>query len=196
MQFTVHQITDDPGWNASAEIAAAANYPGVRTMTVGQLFTSATPLLELGAPPTLPWSVASPAVIGSGDWNATSATCWFYGKALADALGVPVGLISTNWGGTVIPSWSDEATNAACGFPPNISASAGAPLSPQQQRAGASAADAFAAPGFVAGRLRGEFPDPNSGHGVLYYAMIAPFAQGPLAVSSFIWFQGEVRGQR
>jgi sialate O-acetylesterase len=120
MQFTVHQITDDAGWNASAEIAAAANYPGVRTMTVGQVFTSATPLLELGAPPTLPWSVASPAVIGSGDWNATSATCWFYGKQLADALGVPVGLISTNWGGTVIPSWSDEATNAACGFPPNI----------------------------------------------------------------------------
>ena len=40
MQFTVHSIGDAPGWNATAEIAAANGYPAIRTMTVGQVFTS------------------------------------------------------------------------------------------------------------------------------------------------------------
>jgi hypothetical protein len=75
-RFTVHSIGDEPGWNATAEIAAANAYPGVRTTTVGQVFTSMLPLNELGAPPTLPWSPASAATIGCGDWNCTSAVCW------------------------------------------------------------------------------------------------------------------------
>lgn len=34
-------------------------------------------------------------------------------------------------------------------------------------------------------------PNPISGNGVLFYAMIYPFTVGPLALSSFIWWQGE-----
>lgn len=34
-----------------------------------------------------------------------SATAWFYGTTLADALGVPVGLIINSWGGSQIESW-------------------------------------------------------------------------------------------
>lgn len=32
-------------------------------------------------------------------------------------------------------------------------------------------------------------PNPNTGYGVLYNAMINPFTVGPMAISSFIWFQ-------
>ena len=203
MQFTVAQITDDPGWNATAEIAAAAGYPSVRTMTVGQTVASMAPLLELGAAPVLPWSVASPGTIGCGAWNCTSAVCWFYGKALSDALQVPIGLVSSNWGGTVIPSWSTNETNSVCGFPPTpvargAAAAAAAAASSSASAASAasaaaapSASDAFASPVFVRARLRGDMPDPNAGYGVLYNAMILPFAQGPLALSNIIWFQGE-----
>lgn len=186
MQFTVKSIGDAPGWNASAEIAAADAYPGVRTMTVGQVFSSASPLDELGAPPTLPWSVASAATIGCGDWNCTSAVCWFYGRALFDALQVPIGLLSSNWGGTTIPSWSTNETNAACGFPPPPRR---APLPFDAP----SKSDQFAAPAFVAARVRGEIPNPNAGYGVLYNAMIYPFTKGPLTLSNIIWFQVRTR---
>jgi len=108
----------------------------------------------------------------------------FYGKQLFDALQVPIGLVSSNWGGTSIASWATNATNAACGFPPpprRAPPPVGAP----------SKSDAFASPAFVAARLRGDVPNPNAGYGVLYNAMIYPFTRGPLTLSSVIWFQGE-----
>ena len=112
--FTVSQIGEQVGFDAAAEIADANNYPSIRTMTVGQTSTSYQPLQELAMEPTLPWSVANSASIGVGNWTATSAVCWFYAKDLYNALGVPVGIISSNWGGTIIESWSDNATNAKC----------------------------------------------------------------------------------
>ena len=34
-----------------------------------------------------------------------SATAFFFGKKLYDALGVPIGLINASWGGTPVESW-------------------------------------------------------------------------------------------
>ena len=87
----------------------------------------------------------------------------------------------SNWGGTIIQSWANNATNAACGI---TEGAANATLP-----AGAENNDAlrFAAPGFEE-RVRAG-PDPNHGYGVLYNAMIAPFALGPMSLSSMIWFQ-------
>ena len=93
----------------TADAAEAAAYPFVRTMTVGDTTTSYFPLTELAVPPIQPWSVATPETIGAGNWTATSAVCWFTGKNLADALQVPIGLIGSNWGGTIIQS-------CACSF--------------------------------------------------------------------------------
>lgn len=75
MQFTTLCSGNQDGYDAPADAAAAAAYPLVRTMTVGETTTSYAPLAQLGAPPTLPWSVASPATIGFGNWSATSAVC-------------------------------------------------------------------------------------------------------------------------
>lgn len=44
---------------------------------------------------------------------------------------------------------------------------------------------------FGAASLLGGQPDPNTGFGVLFYAMIYPFAVGPMALAHFIWWQGE-----
>jgi len=191
MQFTLVQVTDTVPWNASAEIAAAANYPSIRTMTVGQSFTSFTPLNELGANATLSWSAASPQVIGSGEWNATSAVCWFFGKALFDALNVPIGLISSNWGGTSIPCWSDNSTNAQCNFPGLSIDNTHLSTRKKNYIAGKGTADKFASKLFLEARDGGDMPDPNAGVGVLFNAMIYPFTRGPMTISNIIWFQGE-----
>ena len=77
MQFTVDNLAFGDGYNATAEAEEANGYPLVRTMTVGQGFTSSTPSLQLGSPPVLPWSVANASTIGAGNWSATSAACWY-----------------------------------------------------------------------------------------------------------------------
>lgn len=76
MQFAIDNLAFGDGFNATAEADAANAYPLVRTMTVGQVFTSSTPAVQLGAAPTLPWSVANASTIGAGNWTATSAACW------------------------------------------------------------------------------------------------------------------------
>lgn len=174
MQFTLGCIGFSDGYNASAEIAASAPYTSIRTMTVGETTTSVSPLLQLAVAPTLPWSIAGPATIGLGNWSATSAVCWYYAKDLYDALQVPIGIVSSNWGGTIIQSWSDNATNAQCG--------------------GAEEEKVVLPEGVEAPRQPhgdGGGPNPNAGHGVLFNAMIYPYTVGPMALSSFIWFQGE-----
>ena len=92
MQFTVLQ-----GFNATAEIAAAANFPFIRLFTAA-LISSNTPENQLLGIEQ-PWSVASPAAIGNGNWSYFSAVCWFYGRDIFEKLNYPIGMIDTDWGG-------------------------------------------------------------------------------------------------
>ncbi len=64
---------------------------------------------------------------------------------------MPIGLVSSNWGGTIISSWMDNATNAQCG----------PAEAPSQETLEAPLA--FADPTFGAG----SGPNPNTGFGVL-----------------------------
>lgn len=107
--FTVHS-----GFNATIEATRASNYPNIRLFTVGEGgTTSDVPLTQLGSIKQ-PWTVASAASVNVGDWSAFSAVCWFFGRNLYDKLGkaVPIGLVSSAWGGTRIQAWSSNATNA------------------------------------------------------------------------------------
>jgi len=83
--------------------------------TVGEGTTSNTTLNQL-ATIAQPWTPASAASIGVGNWSEFSAVCWFFGRDLYDALGgsVPIGLISNNWGGTPVEAWSSPAALAKC----------------------------------------------------------------------------------
>jgi sialate O-acetylesterase len=102
-------------FNGSQEASASAAFPWLRVMAAQMVGGSAVPLPELAAAPRIPWSVAGPASVGH-----FSATCYFAGKALAEALGpaVPIGLIESAWGGTSIQPWLPPAAVPVCGDPP------------------------------------------------------------------------------
>jgi len=58
--------------------------------------------------------VASASTVGVGDWNEFSAACWFFGKNLYDKLQIPIGLMSNNWGGTIVQAWSSPEALKKC----------------------------------------------------------------------------------
>ena len=124
------------------------------------------------------------------------AVCWYYAKDLYDETHVPQGIVSSNWGGTFIQSWMDNATNAKCmlardaapALPVWAHIAATQHPVPTDVRPPRERPGAFQTKGFV-----NSGPDPNIGHGVLFNSMIFPFAVGPMMLTSFIWFQGTTK---
>jgi len=113
MQFTVIQA-----YNGSVEANNANNYPNIRLFSVGQGTLSSTPLTQLKTI-DLPWSVSSNVTVGAAAWSHFSAVCWFFGKELYDRDNtVPIGLISSNWGGTYIEQWSSPLSLQECNSAP------------------------------------------------------------------------------
>jgi sialate O-acetylesterase len=51
------------------------------------------------------WKEVSPETLAE-----FSATAWFFGKMLQNRLDIPVGLITTSWGGSTIEAWMSEET--------------------------------------------------------------------------------------
>ena len=99
MQFAIPAIA-----NSSQETQRANNYPNIRLFSVGQKTSSKTPLTNLGSIQEA-WSVASNNTVNDGNgFGIFSAVCWIFGRELFDGLGgaVPIGLVSSNWGGTPV----------------------------------------------------------------------------------------------
>ena len=105
--------------NASAEIAEADQHPNIRLFTVGQ--GSHT---EYAAPDLQTieqrWAVASHETVSNKQrFGYFSAVCYIFGRQLAAAVStaaspLPIGLISSNWGGTPVEAWSPRAAFGAC----------------------------------------------------------------------------------
>ena len=95
MEFTVK------GWGniigADAEIAVSAN-PMLRQFFV-QKATSFEPLDQCKGE----WTVAGPETTAK-----FTAVGYFFGKRLQNELHVPVGILSTNWGGTPVEAWTSQ----------------------------------------------------------------------------------------
>jgi sialate O-acetylesterase len=70
-------------------------FPNIRFFTVKRAFSAVPESAGDGA-----WVECSPA--SSRDF---SATAYFFGKKLYEALHVPIGLIHASWGGTAVDSW-------------------------------------------------------------------------------------------
>ncbi|GAB4453820.1 MAG: sialate O-acetylesterase [Armatimonadaceae bacterium] len=93
--------------NTSSEIATA-NDPQLRMFTVPHNIQQ-TPQTDL---PSGAWQKTAPANTGK-----FSAVAYYFGKNLRKALGVPVGLIHTSWGGTRIEAWTRRDINLEMGVP-------------------------------------------------------------------------------
>jgi sialate O-acetylesterase len=93
MEFVVKSSINGP------EEAQAAIYPEVRLFDVPNRVAFSPAEDVTGGE----WMECSPATVAN-----FSAVGYFFGRDLFQDLKVPVGLISTNWGGTLIESWTSE----------------------------------------------------------------------------------------
>lgn len=96
MEFPVSR-----GMNAPEE-TAAANYPMIRMFTVKRTVAE-QPRNDVSGR----WDVCSPQTVGR-----FTAVGYFFGRELHKALGVPIGLIHTSWGGTPAEAWTNYAVLA------------------------------------------------------------------------------------
>jgi sialate O-acetylesterase len=162
-QFTVFSA-----FNATEEIAATSLFPFIRVFTVGQSTASNVTLVDFETIEQS-WSVASPESIGSGDWTTFSALGWFFARDLFSALNsnIPIGIISSNFGGTALISWCSTFALSQCGTPPAPPLQTD--LTNNQNIFGASPYDAS----------------------TLWNAMIAPLTTGPTSLKGILFFQGE-----
>ena len=91
---------------------AAADYPQIRLMTIPRQTT----IIQQSDVATEGWQVCSPAAI-----PGFSATAYFFARELFRELNLPIGLIHSSWGGTIIEAWmSPEALKAIPDFSDRI----------------------------------------------------------------------------
>jgi sialate O-acetylesterase len=81
--------------------AAAANYPNIRLLKVPKRWSPAREIDMAGA-----WKPCTPTTVVQEGWGGFSAAAYFFGRELNRRLGVPIGLIDSSWGGTVIQTWT------------------------------------------------------------------------------------------
>lgn len=83
--------------NNAEEEVANANYPNIRLMMVNKVMAT-TPQDHLES---AGWKECSPETVAK-----FSAVAYLFGRKLYKVLNVPIGLIETAWGGTVVEAWT------------------------------------------------------------------------------------------
>ncbi|HSY16807.1 MAG TPA: sialate O-acetylesterase [Candidatus Acidoferrales bacterium] len=186
--------------NAKEEIAAA-NHPGIRLLMVENRWT---PLPQDDMEGT--WKVCTPETVAQGGWQGFSATAYFFGRELNEKLGVTVGLVDADWGGTRIESWTPPEGFAAV---PALKSEyekiqLGDPHSPLHQKQLAATLDKVEQWDQAARKalVAQEIVPPQPGYPdellpphdlqqatALYNGMIHPLK--PFPIRGAIWYQGE-----
>lgn len=106
--------------NGAQEIAHAS-YPNIRLFLVTK--TAADSPRE-----TVPvnasdghWQVCTPKTVAMGGWNGFSAVGYFFARDLQHSVHVPIGLIESDWGGTIAEAWtSARALSTMPDFQPAV----------------------------------------------------------------------------
>ncbi len=193
MGFTMERAS-----NAAAALPASAD-PQLRLFKV-PMVTADTPQYSVNAA----WAVSAPEAV-----KGFTAVGYFFGRDLRQALGVPVGLIMTAWGGSYAEAWTDRATlervlpAAFTRHQDSISEKAIANYQKTLQNV-KKARDNFkttVAKAKAEGKKAPSLPrvpdDPRTTKNrpsVLFNAMLAPLQ--PFAIRGAIWYQGESNAGR
>ena len=86
--------------NADQEIEEA-NFPRIRLFTVPKKISN-VPVEEI---PDVSWQICTPENI-----KGFSAVGYYFGRDLQHEIDVPIGLIHSSWGGTVVETWTSKAS--------------------------------------------------------------------------------------
>ena len=178
--------------NKEAEVAAA-NYPQIRLITVPRK-TAHMPQADFVGE----WAPCTPESV-----RAFSAVGYFFGRTLHKELNIPVGLISSNWGGTRVEAWTSTGDLEVCPAARPVlerwqeMCAAYDPDQAQQRyeqalKSWEEAAARARAENKKPPRRPGKEADPRTSphHPAnLYNGMIAPLV--PLSIRGAIWYQGE-----
>ncbi|MFC7523767.1 sialate O-acetylesterase [Parapedobacter sp. GCM10030251] len=149
--------------NAEQEIARA-NSPRIRHIKIPRK-TAGQPLDDIGEP--LEWKQANPQNVG--DFTAVG---YFYARELQKQLDVPIGLINTSWGGTMVETWiSKEALEKDKSLKKAVQVFENVPADTVQKNT-----------------------NPNRYPTLLFNAMINPLI--PYTIKGAIWYQGESNAGR
>jgi sialate O-acetylesterase len=201
-QSNMEFVVDDGSPNyrvvhSEGEIASA-NFPLIRQLKVAQtVATSPAATVKTGG-----WVPASPATVGT-----FTAVGYFFARDIHRAIGVPVGIIDSPWGGTPVESWMGDAARNSTSLAADIDARWNKDKSewtPERQakwvadeaawgKAVAESAtkhtkNTLMWPGYPA---NDESPFRPAG---LFNAMIAPLQ--PAAIRGILWYQGESNADR
>jgi sialate O-acetylesterase len=164
MGMTVQGAAD-----AKQEIAAAT-HPQIRLFAV-PLIPSAKPADDCDAY----WKECTPESVPS-----FSAVAYYFGRQLHEKLGVPIGLINTSWGGTLIEPWTPpvgfQSVPAVTSILTNLEKNP--PVVPQTKPRKNKKGKKVAAG-----------PQLQQTPTYLYNGMIHPLV--PFAIRGAIWYQGE-----
>ena len=115
MEFGIGNVN-----GAAAEIAGA-DQPNIRLFKVtdipGDSPRETVPVNENEGH----WQVCTPQTVAAGGWNGFTAVGYFFARDLQQDVHVPIGLIESNWGGTIAEAWtSAEALNTMPDFKPAV----------------------------------------------------------------------------
>ena len=178
--------------NARAEIAAAL-FPLIRQLEVERA-VAGSPAAGFASQG---WKAATPGNVGH-----FTAVGYFFARDIHRAVGVPIGLILTCWGGTPVEAWMNQSARASTTLSAKIDSrwqQALAEWPPERvaqypaAKAAWDKAEAEAAAQHTHNTLPWPHPPATSTSpdlpGGLFNAMIAPLQ--PAAVRGFLWYQGE-----
>ncbi len=180
--------------NAEKEIAEA-NYPNIRLYTIKQTVAGAPQKDTEGE-----WVECNPKTIPN-----FSAVAYYFGRELHKALGVPVGLIHSSWGGTPAESWTSlpalksdpdfkpilDRFEDALKMYPQASEKYQKQIAEWEKEAQKAKSEKKPEPRRPSVPFGPNNPNRPSG---LYNGMIAPLI--PYAIKGVIWYQGESNAGR
>ena len=147
-----------------AKDIASANYPLIRSFMV-ERNPSAEPVAECGGE----WQVCSPQTV-----KQFSATAYFTGRKLHEELNVPIGLLTSCWGGTRVEAWTPAEAQAEDPAVQSLSAGLANKKKKKNKKDGPTGVS-------------------QANPSALYNGMIHPLS--PFAVKGVMWYQGEANAK-